>query len=161
MPNHFDTTTVACHQWWLIPRKGCIVEWILTSGIGPTITFIAVNWTGWMKIKHLLKICNVKIVKSNTWRRKWKKATERKTVKIEEEQKKKNRKKLEDFSRLFLLFDSCSMESNLIFWWIMSWKTFRNWKNVDSVFQHEFSYFDTQHWFAVSNKHKCQIELQQ
>lgn len=47
MPNHFDAASIAGHQWRLISWKRCIIEWVLASCIGPTVTFVAVNWSSW------------------------------------------------------------------------------------------------------------------
>lgn len=48
MSNHLYTTSVTRHQRWLISWKRCIIKWVLTPGISPWITFIAVNWASWI-----------------------------------------------------------------------------------------------------------------
>lgn len=41
--NHFHAASIASHQWWLIPWKRRIIEWIFASQVCPWITLVAIN----------------------------------------------------------------------------------------------------------------------
>lgn len=52
MAHHFYTTSVACHQWWLVSWQSCVIEWILTPCVSPWIALIAIYRTSWLVCKN-------------------------------------------------------------------------------------------------------------